>query len=493
MESNNIELLKLISEILEYTEDPTPTSTPETPTPSTPCNCDTLGCGGDVSGCPDGPWDLEICTCSDGTTLGCPKCAQPTPSPTCGCTEGVPCSSCSENQICTNGSLGFCSDGSVITCGTCTDVTPTETSTSTETPTETPTETKSRCPCNCNTINFSSLSACENWLPPGSSYKCSNASCSGADCETNTDCATANTDTPTPSSSPTPSRTCPKCDDYFYTCNSAFDCLSQISGYVCVKCQTAQPFQVTCSDGSTITLTCNACGGCESSCGVGCFSSPAACEEYADQIGGGYCSSSSATNLCCDPNGGFVEPCSCWFSGTPTMTSTNTPTPTDTCLCEDSSAPDCYTSCSDCEKFFPDGCTSGIPNPSCPGSGKTCCCGSPVTPSPTSTPTSTPTISCCPPDCCKNPNICASACGGNSCCSCSSSSQDVPDPCNGSCAKTTCYSATLIGRNLYRATCCVRLPGQVNPTFYQCCTAGERASNCNGYRPGVPSSESYSC
>lgn len=349
-DAKNKDILKLISEILEYTENSTPSDPPpsdpppsDTPTSSRskcacsagPCRdgsssdgvcpdgspkktCNSSGadgedcifnpdchtcecsckdeggsCGDDVTGCEpysNGSYDIEMCSCADGTQIFCPKCPPtsepPTPSPTaspspskcncfdcglwdyekddscyqetckcsygeenpdcwncpdtntpsetcdtddCFCDSGINCEFCySFGDDCVNQQIQLCDQpGCFITCGHCAPK---------ETPSSSPTDTEV-CPCDCS--DYESMSACEaaRRTVPGK-WHCESNPCSCDEAYTNPDCTDLKEGDPSPT--PTPTKTCPlTCSEHPWACynpgSQCAGCAKNSSDY-CLNC-----------------------------------------------------------------------------------------------------------------------------------------------------------------------------------------------------------------------------------------------------------------
>jgi len=221
--SKNEDIFKLISQILEYTDNPTGSSPsdPSSPTPSD-CKCKAEGgdCGDDINvDCPEVLFPKEsLCLCEDDPLKKCPVCPVKTP---CLCkTEGGDCGDdpqydCPDAIIMGAPVLCFCADEPLKSCQKCPPPTPTE--------------------CYCFDCGYSAYDY----------GGCISSTCQAPGCSPKRDCYDCSSPTPTPS------------------CNSSGDPCPCDSGTNCDNCA-APDFECvnqtlkTCPDGCIIN-----CGSCE--------------------------------------------------------------------------------------------------------------------------------------------------------------------------------------------------------------------------------------
>lgn len=300
--SKNEDIFKLISQILEYTDNPTGStpSDPETPPPSTPpCKCKPDGdCGSDIiKDCPEAFATKDVlCFCADDPLKKCPVCP-----PSCGCksegkgTCGDDTSLCEPDPVTGLYAIQECScDGTIIFCPKCPVITPSLT------------------PCYCYDCGYGAFD----------SGGCKKQTCQSGDCSPpKEDCFICETETPTPS------------------CDSSGPCVCD-SGTDCGNCagpdfECVGKHMETCGNGCEIT-----CGSCEPAttftppsptntklcpCDCAMYSSAAACEDAKHRYcttGKCKCLSNPCSGPDCQKNNGCTDL---------NIDYTPSPTPSNTC------------------------------------------------------------------------------------------------------------------------------------------------------------------
>jgi hypothetical protein len=488
-ESRNNELLRIISEILEYTENATPTTKP-------PCACG--DCGLYYFDDPQMICVKEDCSGKDCETRTCYNCFTGTPpcKDFCACDTGSDCATCRSDEECTGQKTKKCpKDCPDLQCGTCEPK---------KTPTPTTTKTQ---PCKCLLdcgAQFSSYESCDKWITSGGCPDylkcwCKNVSCTCPNGEKNPNCYDVNIG-PTPTPPPTPTSTCPKdckdkrcAGDLYEIGQCTWNCVKSKEDF-CVKCESR-----TCTGGGFCPIVrCEECVHEPKECGNGngyrtledckiaIRNKPRytcdPCDKFHPKCGQNgalekcYCPNPPVTwtftvTFCnCDyaAGPGWVERCSgevadagnfecpgdegrtihCELCATPTPSA---------CLCSDITG-NCFQDPSSCESWADEQesndpnktCTCAAPtNKSCPKNPSryvTCSCGTCTKNTPSPTPT--PTISCAPVNgCCPD---CSSAeksvrCNDRECCylsGCKSVKKNNPDK---RCPPSDCYVVSYRG------------------------------------------------
>jgi len=316
--SKNKDIVELISQILEYTEDHRQSdhqqgASNEPRPPECRCKSENGFCGDDPPvDCPEALFPTEeLCLCAEDPLMKCPKCP---PTPTCGCkdTGDGPCgddtSTCPANEF---GAYDIAGCGGFCDPPVCPKCWP---------PSDTP--TSSSTPCYCFDCGYSAFN----------SGDCTKVTCQSGDCSPpKDDCYDCPTNSPTPS--------CDNAGDPC-VCDSGTDCGNCAApDYKCVN-----QHSETCSNGCVIF-----CGSCEKvptvtptpptptdtrlcPCDCAMYPSMSACNDAKRK----YCS----LNCECSPNPCSGDDCKTNSECTdliidPTPTPCETPTPTCPEGCED--------------------------------------------------------------------------------------------------------------------------------------------------------------
>lgn len=339
--SKNKDIVELISQILEYTEDHSssgsqPGASNEPRPPECRCKSENGFCGDDPPvDCPEVLFPTEVlCLCAADPLMKCPKCPS---TPTCGCkdTGDGPCgddtSTCPADEF---GAYDIASCGGFCdppVCPKCWPPTP---------PTDTPTSSPE--PCYCFDCGYTAFD----------SGGCLKVSCQSGDCDPpKDDCYDCPTNSPTPS-----------CDNGVpCVCDQGTDCANCAGpDYECLDQQTQ-----TCSNGCEVT-----CGNCEPvktqtptpetptntdkcPCDCSTHASMQACSEAKRK----YCNS-AFTNCQCEPNPCDGEDCLTNSECTDLIINpTRTPTPSE------SATPTCPQNCEESGCRNPGACNSGNCSP----------------------------------------------------------------------------------------------------------------------------------